>query len=322
MLYSLKSLTSSLKLLDGSRIPRIGFGTAFKSDGKIEDFKNALRTAILYGNYKHIDCAWYYKTEKYVGEVLNEIFKSSQNNLNRSDLFITSKVWPCFWNDPEISLNQSLNDLKLDYLNLYIQHWPACFEKKNYKDDININNGRIPTPIDSNGKTLIDSNGDYLITYKKLLNIKKTSNKIKSIGVSNYSIPMLKRLIDETGTKPVVNQIELHPCLPQFELYNFCKSNDIIIEAYSPFGSLGAPILKFPFIKNLANAYNITPADLVISYLMKRNVVCLPRSTNIERLKKGFNLINLSNDDMEKFNEFSQNNSNRFIDKDWAYWNN
>lgn len=305
---------SSVAFLPGGvQIPLIGLGTAFKAGGRPEEFMRALKAALLDADYRHIDAAWYYKTESMIGEVLDDLFLKKK--LDRRNLFITSKVWPCFWNDPEISLNHSLHDLRIDYLDLYIQHWPACFAKVD--DEF----GRVAVPTDSRKNAVIDPSGDYLVTYRKLLDIKNSTGKIKAVGVSNYSIPMLQRLMDETGTIPAVNQVELHPYLPQLELAEFCKSNGIIVEAYSPLGSLGAPILKIPLIKEMAASYNVMPVDIIINYLLKREIVCLPRSSNAERIKKGFTFIDLKDADVEKINNLGVKSPKRYIDKIWAYWN-
>lgn len=307
----------TVKLNTGADIPLLGFGTV--SEENPDTFKLALKAALLDAKYKHIDTAWYYNTEEYIGDVLEELSKSGK--INKNEIFITTKVWPCFWNDPETSIELSLKNLKLNQVDLLLQHWPVCFAK--VEDE---NGNRVAVPKDSNGNILYDKDGDYLITYKKLLKI-KDQGKAKAIGVSNYTIEMLDRVIKETGVVPACNQVELHPHLPQLELYKYCSEKGIILEAYSPFGSSGAPNLKIPLVVQLANKYNVTPADVIVNYAIAKKIVILPRSSNAERIKKGYKLIDLKNSEVEELDNFGSLNPKRFIKDSWGnnigfdHWN-
>lgn len=307
----------TVKLNTGADIPLLGFGTV--SEENPDTFKLALKAALLDAKYKHIDTAWYYNTEEYIGDVLEELSKSGK--INKNEIFITTKVWPCFWNDPETSIELSLKNLKLNQVDLLLQHWPVCFAK--VEDE---NGNRVAVPKDSNGNILYDKDGDYLITYKKLLKI-KDQGKAKAIGVSNYTIEMLDRVIKETGVVPACNQVELHPHLPQLELYKYCSEKGIILEAYSPFGSSGAPNLKIPLVVQLANKYNVTPADVIVNYAIAKKIVILPRSSNAERIKKGYKLIDLKNSEVEELDNFGSSNPKRFIKDSWGnnigfdHWN-
>ncbi|KAG0676417.1 D-arabinose 1-dehydrogenase (NAD(P)(+)) [Pichia californica] len=307
----------TVKLNTGAEIPLLGFGTVSEHD--TETFKLALKAAILDAGYKHIDTAWYYNTEELIGDVLEEL--SLSNKIKKDEIFITTKVWPCFWNDPETSLNLSLKNLKLEKVDLLLQHWPVCFAKI---DDSNGN--RIPVPKDSNNNILYDKDGDYLITYKKLLKL-KDSGKAKAVGVSNYTVQMLERIIKETGVIPACNQVELHPHLPQLELYNYCSEKGIILEAYSPFGSSGAPNLKIPLIIELAKKYNVSSADIIVNYCIAKKIVVLPRSSNIERIKKGYALINMEKSDVDALDNYGSKNPKRYIKDSWGdnigfdHWN-
>jgi D-arabinose 1-dehydrogenase len=306
-----KATEVTAQLNTGDSIPLLGYGTVFEADyeGDYAIFKEALKAALLVAGYKHIDTAWYYGTEESIGEVLDELFKSGK--LKREEIFITTKVWPCFWNDPETSVDASLKHLKLDQVNLLLQHWPIAFEKVEDK------NGRVPVPRDSNGNFLFDKNGDYLITYKKLLEI-KNQGKAKAIGVSNYTVEMLERVIKETGVAPAVNQVELHPHLPQIELYNYCSEKNIILEAYSPFGSTGAPNLKIPLVSDLAKKYDVSAADILVNYCIAKDIVVLPRSTNIERIKQGYPLVELKKTDIDALDDFGIKNPKRYINEEWG----
>lgn len=295
------------KLNTGADIPLLGFGTVSENDPTI--FKAALKAALLDAKYKHIDTAWYYNTEKYIGEVLHELTESGQ--LERKDVFLTTKVWPCYWSDPENSIESSLKNLKVDCVDLLLQHWPICFEK------VEDSSGRVSVPRDENGKLLFDKNGDYLVTYKKLLEL-KDQGKTRAVGVSNYTIAMLERVIKETGVVPATNQVELHPHLPQLELYKYCTEKGIVLEAYSPFGSTGAPILKIPLVVEFASKYNVTPADIIINYTIAKNIVVLPRSSNAERIKKGYKLIQLDQSEIAALDSYGDSNPKRYINCDWG----
>ena len=129
---------------------------------------------------------------------------------------------------------------------------------------------------------------------------------------------MLDRVIRETGVVPACNQIELHPHLPQIELYNYCKEKGIILEAFSPFGSTGGPNLKLPLIKELAEKHNATPADVIVNYCIAKNIVVLPRSSNIERIKNGYALLKLTDSEVEKLDKFGVDNPKRFVNDPWG----
>jgi D-arabinose 1-dehydrogenase len=299
---------ATTKLNSGDSIPLLGFGTVLS--GEPGPFKEALKAALLVANYRHIDTAWYYGTEPYIGEVLEEVFDLGK--VKREEVFITTKVWPCYWNDPENSFNTSLKDLQLDYVDLLLQHWPICFQKVESEDGT-----RVPVPKDQFGNILFDKDGDYLIMYRKLLKI-KDSGKAKNIGVSNYTIEMLERVIKETGVTPATNQVEMHPHLPQLDLYKYCKEKGIVVEAYSPLGSSGAPNLKIPLVQDLAKKYNVGPADIIVNYLIAKDIVALPRSSNVERVKKGYPLLDFKREDVEALDKFGSENPKRFIRDPWG----
>lgn len=297
----------TVKLNTGAEIPLLGFGTV--SEDNVENFKEALTAALVDAKYKHIDTAWWYNTEPYIGEILESLDKSGK--IKKEDIFITTKVWPCFWNDPENSVEISLKNLKLDKVDLLLQHWPVCFQK------VEDSNGRVGLPKDAAGNILYDKNGDYLVTYKKLLKL-KDEGKAKAVGVSNFTIEMLERVIKETNVVPACNQVEMHPHLPQLDLYNYCTEKGIVLEAYSPFGSSGAPNLKIPLVKELASKYDVTPADIIVNYSIAKKIVILPRSSNAERVKKGYKLINLEKSEVDALDQFGVSHPQRFVNDPWG----
>ncbi|OWB72809.1 D-arabinose 1-dehydrogenase [NAD(P)+] activity protein [[Candida] boidinii] len=308
------ALSKTIKLNTGAFIPAVGFGTVCNEENR-SWFKDVVIAAIESG-YRHIDTAWYYGTEEIIGEALQEVF--AKGEIKREDLFVTTKVWPSFYKNPSKSLDESLTALKLDYVDLFLQHWPLGFAS----DD----NGKPEVPKDANGDIIFAEDFDYLDTYKELIKIYKKTNKVKAIGVSNYTVEKLQRLLKETDVVPVTNQVELHPHIPQVDLVSFCKEKGIIVEAYSPLGSNGAPNLKIPEVVELAKKYECSPVDILVSYHVAAGRVVLPRSQNIERIKKGFKYIDLTAKELKALDDFGIANPKRFITDPWGknlgfeYW--
>lgn len=295
-------------LNDGHKIPALGLGTVPPED------KSAVRdqviTAVRSG-YRHIDTAWYYGTEKYIGEALKILFAEGYK---REDLFITSKVWPSFHHSPEKSLDKSLSELGIDYVDLFLQHWPVCLAGDE--------NGLPAGPKNEDGSLKYDDDPvdgvKFLETYSKLEDLKAT-NKVRSIGVSNYSIPKLRKLLYKAKIVPAVNQIEYHPQLPQQDLVDFCAKHKILIEAYSPVGSTGAPVLKLPYINELAEKYEVNVNEIANAYHILQGRVTLPRSSNLERIKTNVRLPQLTKDELDKLYQIGVENPTRYITDPWGY---
>ncbi|KAK6884884.1 D-arabinose dehydrogenase [NAD(P)+] heavy chain [Candida tropicalis] len=301
-----------IPLNNGTKIPALGLGTVASDDPK--DVKDQVKAAIEAG-YRHIDTAWYYGTEKYIGEALKELF--DEGIIKREDLFITTKVWPSFWHNPEKSLDVSLNELGLDYVDLFLQHWPICL----HGDE---NTGLPKVPKDDNGELIYDDDPvdgkKFIEVYHKLEDILENTNKVKSIGVSNYSIPKLRELLPNVKKHiPVINQIEYHPYLPQQDLVDYCNKNNIVISCYSPVGSFGAPVLKNPLIKELAKKYQVSENEIVNAYHILNNRVTLPRSSNLERIKSIIKLPELTKEEMDELYQIGVKDPQRFICDPWGY---
>ena len=264
-----KSLEDSFTLNNGYKIPCIGFGTWQTPEG--ETALNAVKEAIKLG-YKHIDTAAIYGNEKSVGKAIKE------SGINRNELFITSKVWNkergC-----KTTLNafeKTLNDLELDYLDLYLIHWPASVNQFKDWDNINLETWRAMTEL-----------------YK--------AGKIKAIGVSNFMPHHLKSLM-ETEVKPMVNQIEFHAGFMQEETFNYCKDNNILVEAWSPLGT--GKMLNNDVLKNIASKYNKSIAQLCIRWCIQNNTLPLPKSITASRIKENTEIFDfvISDEDMKTIN--------------------
>ncbi|CDK26339.1 unnamed protein product [Kuraishia capsulata CBS 1993] len=284
----MKATEVDFTLNDGNKIPAVGLGTACPPEDQ-EHFIDSIVTALRSG-VRHIDSAWYYGSEPMIGVALQRAF--AEGIVKREDIFITTKVWPGRHDDALGSLNESLELLQLDYVDLFLQHLPLCYVRDTF--------------------TIVE-NADHLDTWKEMIQIYKTTTKAKSIGVCNYSIPFLERLFKETDVVPVVNQVELHPRLPQLELVKFCRDHGILVEAYSPLGAGGAPLIKLPIVNELADKYKVTAADILVSFHVCKGNVVLARTQNLERLKQGWEFVKISSEDLAKLDDYGIANHYRYI---------
>ncbi|QPG73801.1 hypothetical protein FOA43_001115 [Brettanomyces nanus] len=303
----MSALSINIQLNTGASIPAVGFGTVCDEANK-GIFKEALEAALLEGGYRHIDTAWCYGTEALIGEVLQKLFDSGK--LKREDVFVTTKVWPSLWANPLKSLDKSLHDLHLDYVDLLLQHWPLAFDSDE--------NGHPKVPKDEQGHVKFAKGADYLDTWKKMIEIYKTTDKVKAIGISNYTVAMMKRLLEQTDVVPAANQVELHPHLPQVEFVKFCQDHHIIVEAFSPLGSTGAPNLKIPIVVDLAKKYGVPAVDILVNYHVQAGRVVLPRSQNIKRIKKGFSEVKLTKNELAQLDQYGIEHPKRYICQDWG----
>ncbi len=264
-----------ITLSSGSRIPSIGFGTFGSDSVPHETVAAAVNKAVHYG-YRHIDCASVYGNENHIGKVLSEIFRSGF--LKRDDLWITSKVWNDMHGRVEESCRQSLKDLRLEYLDLYLVHWPF----PNYHPPNCDVSSRSP-----NARPYIHA--DFMKTWRQMEKL-VDSGLVKNIGTSNMTIPKLKLLLMDAKILPVCNEMELHPHFQQAGLFDFCKENGIQPVAYCPLGSPGRPErdrtendtvdLEDEVIRKIARRLNITPAQAALKWAVQRGQIPIPFSIN------------------------------------------
>ena len=299
-------------------IPQYGFGTASAPE-ELEETKATLKAAVKAG-VRNIDTARYYGNghiEYAVGEAIQDLIK--EGVVTREELFITTKVWPTYWNRAADSLNTSLKALQVDYVDLFLQHWPLCFPQITNEKTGEL----IGKPHDENGEPIYEKDGDYLVTYKQLdriLDDPINGKKVKSIGVSNYDFVKLERIYadDTIKNKPSAIQVELNPQLNQKDLIDFSTKKGITVIGYSPLGSTGAPILKLPELKEISDKYGIKPYDVVISWFISKNLVVIPRSINPDRFKDIKYYYELPDEDIKKIDQIGEQNPYRHIDEDFA----
>lgn len=260
-------------LKNNYKIPNIGFGTFRTPSG--EETEQSVLNAIKAG-YRHIDCAAAYGNEKSVG---NAIRKSG---VPREELFITSKLW----NDEKgyektlAAFNQTLEDLQLDYIDLYLIHWPIAKASKDNWQEANNESWRAFEEL-----------------YKQ--------GKIKAIGVSNFLPHHLKPLLESANIKPMVNQIEFHPGMLQEETVEFSKKHNILVEAWAPFSN--GQILKHPVLQEIADKYQKSVAQLTLRWIIQKGIVPLPKSVTPERIKSNLDVFDfeISEEDVARIDSLT-----------------
>jgi len=272
----------------GASIPALGLGTWQSDPGEVT---KAVSYALSIG-YKHIDAAYCYGNEDEVGAALKEAFA---NGVKREDIFVTTKLWCTYQSRVELNLDMSLKSLGLDYVDLYLMHWPVAMNP-------NGNHEKFPKLPDGSRDLVKD--WTHIQTWKLMEKLLATG-KVKAIGVANYSVRYLEQLLPHATIIPAVNQIENHPSLPQQEIVDFCKAKGIHITAYSPLGSTGSPMLKEKPIVEVAEKRGVTPASVLLSYHIARGSSVLAKSVTPTRIKANMDLVKLDASDMKILDDYS-----------------
>ncbi|KAI0765933.1 Aldo/keto reductase [Trametes elegans] len=259
----------TIKLNNGVEIPIIGLGTW---QSKPEEVTNAVEYALKEAGYRHIDCAWAYGNEKEVGEGIR------RSGVPRKDIFLTSKLWATHHERVEASLDETLANLGTDYLDLYLVHWPIALNP-------NGNDPKFPTRPDGSRDVLPDWQERIRSTWAQFEAV-LAKGKVRAIGVSNFSEVVLERdLLPHAKVVPAVNQVELHLYNPQLQLVAYLKRKGIVPQAYSPLGSTNSPLLQDETAGALAQQYGLTTADILLGYLVAKDIVTLPKSVTPARIK-------------------------------------
>lgn len=237
-------------LNNGLAIPAIGFGTFRTPSG--QETEQSVIDAIAAG-YRLIDGAAIYQNERSVGDAIRK------SGVSREELFITSKLWNTNkgYEETLAAFNQTLSDLQLEYLDLYLIHWPVAKDSRDRWKEANAETWRAFEELHRQGK-------------------------IKSLGVSNFLPHHLDALLATATIKPTVNQIELHPGFPQEEVVNYCKEHNIIVEAWAPFAA--GHLMNHSEVVRIADKYQKTTAQICLRWIIQKGIVPLPKSVTPERI--------------------------------------
>ena len=288
----------TIKLNTDAQMPIIGLGTFLSAPGEVYQ---AVRWAIKIG-YKHIDCASIYGNQAEIGQAIHDAI--IEGDIKREELFVTSKLW----NDSHAMVDvrpaceQSLKELQLEYLDLYLMHWPVAQRK---------------------GTTMPKADDDWIpLTqiplWETWAEMEKLYNDglVKAIGVSNFNEANINLLLEKTQITPAVNQVECHPFLNQNDLIAFCRKNNIAVTAYSPLGAerSGATLLENKVIVDMAERIQTTPAQILLAWQMQRGVIVIPKSVKENRIHENYasQAVELDAADIKIIDGLNQNH--RFFD--------
>ena len=296
-------------LNNGVKIPAVGFGT-FANEGAKGETYRAVSKALDVG-YRHLDCAWFYNNEDEVGDALHD-FLGKNPGVKREDIFICTKVWNHLHRPEDVrwSFEDSCAKLRVDYIDLYLVHWPSAAEK----------NEDHTVKLGPDGKYIINKEltEDPEPTWRAMEEL-AASGKAKAIGVSNWTIPLLKKLLQIARIKPTVNQIEIHPFLPNAELVQFCFDNQILPAAYSPLGSqnqvpsTGETVRENPKLNAVAEHSGHNLAQVLLAWGLRRGYIVLPKSSTPSRIESNFQIPELSDAEFAAVEDVARGRHVRFV---------
>ncbi|KAJ5986014.1 hypothetical protein N7522_013210 [Penicillium canescens] len=297
----------TFKLATGAKIPAIGLGT-----WQDEAAQEAAVLVALQAGYRHIDTARCYGTEPAVGKAIK------QSGVPRSEIFVTSKLWnnKHHPDDVEQALQMSLDDLGLDYLDLFLMHWPVAFKRG---DDL------FPSDKDGN---LITDDIDYVDTYKAMEGLVE-SGKAKAIGISNFSRQEVERLLANATIKPAVHQMELHPWLQQEDFYQFHREQGIHVTQYSPFGNQNeiygsrekhGQLVNDKTLVEIGKKYGKTSNQVALAWGIAHGRSVIPKSKSPERIMQNFDIaFELDPTDIQKIDSIDKKLRFNDSSKDFNY---
>ncbi|TIB36586.1 hypothetical protein E3P84_00927 [Wallemia ichthyophaga] len=267
-------------LNDGNKIPLVGYGTWCQSFEAGPKLLPSMKYFIEQGG-RHFDGATLYCNEKEIAQAVKE------SGVPREEFFITTKVWITDLHKARESLEGSLLRTGLDYFDLLLVHWPQTTF-----------HGTAEDPDDP-------SERNYLKVWKEFETFPETG-KVKSIGVSNFSIPFLEDLLNSCTKRPAVNQIETHPWNPDFELIDYCHKNGIHVTAYCPVAG-HTPLIKDHTINKIASEIGATPGQVLLSWGVQRGTSVIPKAANHDRIRENLKLVKLSPENVAAINKIHEN---------------
>lgn len=260
-------------LNNGVEIPAVAFGTYKAADGKSAD---VIRAAIGAG-YRYFDTASFYGTETYLAEAIRE------SGISRGEFFIASKLWKdeMGYENVKSAFERTLNNLRTDYLDLYLIHWP------------------LPEPGYKEWRQLDKE------TWRAMEELYE-AGKIRAIGLSNFLPHHIENILKDCRVRPAVDQIEYHPGYSQEAVVNYCRERGILVQAWSPIGR--SRVLDEPLVKELATKYGVSPAQICLKFAVQRNIIPLPKSSSEDRMRENLDLYSfeLEQDDIWRLSTMPQ----------------
>ena len=260
-------------LNNGVEIPAVAFGTYKAADGKSAD---VIRAAIGAG-YRYFDTASFYGTETYLAEAIRE------SGISRGEFFIASKLWKdeMGYENVKSAFERTLNNLRTDYLDLYLIHWP------------------LPEPGYKEWRQLDKE------TWRAMEELYE-AGKIRAIGLSNFLPHHIENILKDCRVRPAVDQIEYHPGYSQEAVVNYCRERGILVQAWSPIGR--SRVLDEPLVKELAAKYDVSPAQICLKFAVQRNIIPLPKSSSEDRMRENLDLYSfeLEQDDIWRLSTMPQ----------------
>ncbi len=269
-------------------IPALGFGTLIPDPVAT---KNATKAALEAG-FRLLDTAERYRTEKEVGEAMQEVFKAGK--VKREDVFVVTKLWNTNHRPERVkpAFEASLKKLQLDFVDLYLIHTPFAFQPGDNFD-----------PRDANGNVIYDQGVTLLDTWRALEGL-VDEGKCKAIGLSDVSLEQVQDIFAAARIKPAVVHVESHPYLPEWDLLNYCRERGVVLQAFAALGHSSEPkLLENPVITAIAKRVNKTPAQVLLAWAIQRGTAPLTTSKTPSRIKENFDVSTLPQDAMREISE-------------------
>jgi len=281
------SSVPTFTLNNGVKIPAVGLGCWMGDSKSGEQTEEMVKLALKVG-YRHLDTAFHYGNEAHVGNAIRA------SGVPRTEIFLTTKLACSDHDDVAKGCDTSLKALNCEYIDLYLIHWPQAT---------------------LNGKTIQPEESPTILeTWKQMEQLLDTG-KVKSIGISNFSIKLLEEFLPHVNIVPAVNQLELHPALPSHDLLAYCRSKGIHATAYCPLGQYNSPFLKDAKMEEIAKSISedTTSAQVVLSWAVQRGTSVVPKSSNEGRLKKNLELVKLSDSQMRAIDDWHKTGVHRSL---------